>query len=120
MTEIPVNTYTTNPQYAPSVAIDADGDFIVAWTSLGQDGSYGGIYAQRYNALGVAQGAEFKVNTTTASSQFEPAVAIDNDGDFVVTWTSSGQDGDGNGVYAQRYNASGIAQGAEFRVNTHT
>ena len=60
------------------------------------------------------------VNTFTTSNQNNPAVAIDADGDFVVTWQSSDQDGDGNGIYAQRYNASGVAQGSEFRVNTVT
>ena len=60
------------------------------------------------------------VNTFTTSNQNNPAVAIDADGDFVVTWQSSDQDGDGNGIYAQRYNASGVAQGSEFLVNTFT
>ncbi len=64
------NTFATNSQYAPAVAMDADGDFVVTWASYGQDGSSNGIYAQRYNAAGVAQSTEFLVNTrtTTASS----------------------------------------------------
>ena len=117
--EFRVNTFTTNAQLAPAVAMDADGDFIVVWAS-NQDGSSYGIYAQRYNAAGAAQGGEFRVNTVTANSQNLPSVAMDDDGDFVVAWTSSLQDGSGNGVYAQRYNASGVAQGIEFRVNTFT
>jgi len=36
--EFLVNTYTTSGQSLPSVAMDADGDFVVAWTSGGQDG----------------------------------------------------------------------------------
>ena len=40
------------------------------------------------------------------------------DGDFVIAWMSYLQDGSGHGVYAQRYNASGVPQGPEFRVNT--
>ena len=36
-----------------------------------------------------------------------------------MTWNSSGQDANGEGVYAQRYNASGEKDGAEFRVNTY-
>ncbi len=79
-----------------------------------------GIYAQRYNAAGLPQGIEFRVNTVTADSQSEPAVAMDADGDFVVTWQSANQDGSGIGVYAQRYNAAGVPQGVEFRVNSVT
>ena len=116
--EFPVNTYTTSRQDDPSVAMDADGDFVVVWQSSGQDG--GGIYGQRYNAAGVAQGSEFPVNTYTTGSQSSPSVAMDADGDFVVVWESYGQDGDGYGIYGQRYNAAGLKQGAEFPVNTYT
>ena len=118
--EFQVNTFTTGSQAAPTVAMDGDGDFVVTWSSPGQDGSDYGIYAQRYNAAGIAQGSEFQVNTFTTGSQYAPTVAMDADGDFVVTWTSSGQDGYFNGIYAQRYNEAGVAQGSEFRVNTFT
>jgi Secretion system C-terminal sorting domain len=119
-TEFQVNTYTTNKQQNASVAIDSDGNFIVAWQSNGQDGDGYGIYAQRYNSSGTAQGTEFLVNTHTTNLQRTPSIAIDNDGDFVVAWESILQDGDSYGIYAQRYNSSGTAQGTEFRVNTYT
>ncbi len=118
--EFRVNTWTTNAQAYPSVSMDSDGDFVVAWQSLIQDGSSNGIYAQRYNSAGVVQGAEFRVNTWTTSAQTAPSVAMDSDGDFVVAWQSGGQDGSGYGIYAQQYNSAGVAQGAEFRVNTWT
>ena len=60
-----VNTYLTN-QYGAGVAMTANGDFVVTWTSDGQDGSGQGVYAQRFNASGVAQGSEFRVNTAAA------------------------------------------------------
>ncbi|MEX2114324.1 MAG: hypothetical protein WD845_14115 [Pirellulales bacterium] len=118
--EFRVNTYTTSEQATPAVAMDADGDFVVAWRSAFQDGSVYGVYAQRYSAAGVAQGSEFRVNTYTTSNQHDARVAMDADGDFVVAWHSFGQDGSGRGIYAQRYNAAGVAQGSEFRVNTYT
>ena len=47
--EFHVNTFTANFQRVPTVAMDADGDFVVAWTSYNQTGDNdGGIYAQRY------------------------------------------------------------------------
>jgi hypothetical protein len=49
-TEFLVNTYTTSYQYNPSVGMDNDGDFVIAWESYGQDGSGWGVYAQRYAA----------------------------------------------------------------------
>ena len=120
--EFRVNTYTTGSQRLASVAIDSDGDFVVAWEGAGQGGDNYGIYAQRYDNAGLAQGSEFQVNSYTTSSQSAPAIAMDSDGDFVIAWNSYGQAGYGAGydVYAQRYNSAGLAQGSEFRVNTNS
>ncbi|HVX14224.1 MAG TPA: DUF4214 domain-containing protein [Pirellulales bacterium] len=118
--EFRVNTYTANNTTFPTVAVDSAGDFVIAWSALGEDGSGYGIYAQRYNATGTAQGSEFRVNTHTTGDQIYPTVGMDSAGDFVVGWESDGQDGSGYGVYAQRYNAAGTAQGSEFQVNTTT
>jgi hypothetical protein len=93
---------------------------VIAWASYLQDGSGYGLYMQRYNASGVAQGVETRVNTVTANSQFQASVAAVAGGGFVVTWTSDQQDGSGFGIYAQRYDASGVAQGGETRINTTT
>ncbi|HEU5283162.1 MAG TPA: DUF2341 domain-containing protein, partial [Burkholderiales bacterium] len=118
--EFRVNTTIANTQSDASVAMDGNGNFVVAWTSNGQDGSGTGIYAQRYNAAGVAQGAEFRVNSTTANAQIIPMVAMDAAGNFVIAWQSDLQDGGGAGVYAQRYSAAGVVQGGEFLVNITT
>ncbi|MBI3469401.1 MAG: choice-of-anchor D domain-containing protein [Planctomycetes bacterium] len=118
--ELHVNTTTADDQAHPSVAMDPNGDFVVAWQSYAQDGFAYGVFARRFNALGVPQGAEFQVNTFTDDWQHEPAVAMDDAGNFVVVWQSYFQDGDGYGVYAQRYNAAGATQGGEFRVNVVT
>lgn len=119
-TEFRVNTTTAGDQDRPAVAMDSAGNSVIVWSSNGQDGGGKGIYAQRYNAAGVAQGVEFLVNTTTTGDQELPTVAMSSSGAFVVGWTSAGQDGGGKGIYAQRYNAAGVAQGSEFRVNTTT
>jgi hypothetical protein len=120
--EFRVNTFTGGDQSAPGVASDANGNFVIAWQSAGQDGSGLGVYAQRFSADGEAQGAEFQVNSFTVGDQYTTprSVASDADGDFVVAWTSYGQDGSGSGVYAKRYSAAGEAQGEEFQVNTFT
>jgi hypothetical protein len=119
-TEFLVNTYTTNYQEVPSVAMDDDGDFVITWDSNWQDGNLLGIYAQRFDNIGTTQGTEFRVNTYTTSYQYITRIAMDSDGDFVITWSSNGQDGSSFGIYAQHFNNAGIAQGSEFRVNTYT
>ena len=104
-----VNTYTTNFQEFPSIAADADGDFVVVWMS---DGSSGGdtsnysIQGQRYNSAGSAVGSQFQVNTYTTNYQDFPWVAADADGDFVVVWQSfgsSGSDTSYHSVQGQRF-----------------
>jgi large repetitive protein len=114
-----VNTTTVSNQRSSKVAIDQDGDFVVTWESYDSDENYG-IYAQRYSAAGIAQGGEFLVNTPNFNDQRQANIDLSETGDFVITWTSNNQDGGGSGVYAQRYNAVGEAQGSEFRVNTTT
>src|SRR5262245_10589616 len=68
----------------------------------------------------VPLGGEFRVNTYTTFRQLESDVAMDADGDFVIVWHSTGQDGSGYGVYAQRYSPDGVPRGGEFRINTYT
>jgi hypothetical protein len=118
--EFRVNTYTAGDQMYPSVAMDAGGDFVITWSSYGQDGSGWGVYAQRYDQNGNPMGGEFRVNTYTAGDQTDPRVAMNINGQFVITWMSYGQDGSGWGIYAQRYATPGTPIGNEFRVNTAT
>jgi T1SS-143 domain-containing protein len=118
--EFHVSTATAGDQAYASVAALSDGGFVVTWSSDAQDGSGFGIYGQRYNAAGAAVGAEFHISTTTANHQAYSSVAALSDGGFVVTWSSLGQDGDGWGVYGQRYNAAGAAVGGEFHISTAT
>ena len=111
-------TYTSNDQLYPAATGLADGGFVLVWQSYNQDlGGYG-IYAQRYTSSGATVGVEFRVNTTTVGNQMGPSVTTLDDGGYIITWMSDGQDGDGWGVYGQRYAADGTANGSEFIVNT--
>jgi hypothetical protein len=118
--EFLVNSFTANTQNFSSVAIDNDGDFVVTWESYSQDVTYIGVYAQMYNIDGSKKGSEFLVSTHTSDTQERPSVAMDSNGDFVVTWVSYGQGADYGEMFAQRYNSSGLRIGTEFRVNTYT
>ena len=118
--EFQVNSYTFNAQFGPAVAADANGNFVVVWTSVGQDGSINGLVGRRFDAAGTPRGSEFQVNTYTTGYQFQAAVASDADGNFVVVWVSTGQDGSADGVFGQRFDANGVRQGGEFLVNSYT
>jgi hypothetical protein len=118
--EFQANTFTNGIQRIPAVAQDSTGNFVAVWVSFLQDGDGFGIFGQRFDAAGMKQGGEFQVNSYTTGFQTQPDVAMDSAGNFVVVWESYGQDGSSYGVFGQRYDDTGAAQGGEFQVNTHT
>jgi hypothetical protein len=101
--EVAVNTTTAAHQGAPSLDADAEGNVTVIWQSNGQDGSSHGMYGQQYDAAGQPAGSEFQLNTFTAGDQAWSSVAAQPGGRFVAAWTSVGQDGSGQGVYARLF-----------------
>ena len=115
-----VNSTTTDVQSHPSVGMDDDGNIVVAWSSLGQDGDAWGIFAQRFDASGNAVGSEISVNTTTNGSQHESSVAVASTGQFAIAWSSLGQDGSSWGVFGRQFDADGRALATEFGINDET
>jgi hypothetical protein len=102
-----------NQQFA-SVAMNASGNFVVTWSSnaLGKFN----VYAQQFNSGGVAQGGVIQVSTPTSDDQENSTVAIDQNGNFVIT--SSGHQGGDWNVYAEAFNAAGAPTTGVFAVNT--
>ena len=104
--ELKINSdYKNYNQYEPSVTTLANDKFVETWRDDG--GSSGDVRGQMFNADGSEFNSEFLVNSYTDSTQKNPSVASLTDGGFIVSWESSGQDGDSYGIYAQRYGANG-------------
>lgn len=114
-----VNTYISDDQVNPDIAIGSLGNFVITWQSEDQDGDGDGVFARIYNASATPISPDFRVNTTTQGDQITPAVATDASNNFVVVWSSDQQTGgfSGQDVYAQRFDAAGSPLGLEFRVN---
>ena len=124
--DIVVNQTTAGEQFQfglftdPIAALE-NGGFAVSWgESTGQDGDDWGIYTRIYDNDGNALTNEIQVNTETTGTQVYTSLGALDDGGFVVSWSSFGQDGDGYGIYGQRFNADGVAVGGEFQANTYT
>lgn len=100
-----VNATTYGDQYAPRIAA-LGSSYLAVWTSLGQDGSFEGVYGRSLTASGAPSGNEFIVNTTTVNRQVHPAVAADAAGRLLVVWASFTGVATGSDLYAQRH-ASG-------------
>jgi hypothetical protein len=101
-------------QNTPAIAMDASGNFVIAWEDH-RSGNYD-IYFQCYDSLGVAQGNNLKANDDAGSAdQYRPTIAMDDSGNFVIAWEDCRQNK--HDVYFQRYNSTGVAQGNNEIVN---
>lgn len=123
--EFQVNDYTTRSQDIASVAMAPDGNFVVAWRSFGGPGTDFGlsIQARRFLPDGTPLANQFQVNTYRTSNQVNPSVAMEDDGDFVVAWTSyeaDSSDIDDKSLHSQLYASNGTPRGEQFQVNTYT
>ncbi|MCB1155545.1 hypothetical protein KDL45_17940, partial [bacterium] len=110
-----VNTYEEKDQKHASVAMDGQGNFLIAWQSVGQGGEIDEIWARRYHVLGIPLGEEFHVNQESKDGQILPEVAMNAAGRFVVVWNSN-HESDG-AIYARLYDEEGEALTKEFRVD---
>jgi len=70
---------------------------------LVQDGSREGVFGRLLRGDGTPFSDEFRVNTTTASQQMQPAVADDGLSQFSVVWTSFIGEPNNFDLFAQRY-----------------
>lgn len=120
----PVFDVTTGFAGYSAVAMAANGDFVVVWDEA-DDGSGGGIGGRLFDATGAPAGPEFIVNTYTTLGQYNPGVAMDAAGNFVVAWAGNGYryvDGEGyfeDPVVARRFTADGTPRGPEFFVTSN-
>ncbi|MEM7588356.1 MAG: hypothetical protein AAF560_33520 [Acidobacteriota bacterium] len=90
------NAYTTSIQFAPRVAWDTAGGFVVTWSSygsFGNDDSNNSIQQRRYASDGSTSGQEFQVNTVTGADQTFSDLVLDADGNAVIVWGSRASTG---------------------------
>ncbi|MGH7898184.1 MAG: hypothetical protein ACREQQ_09535 [Candidatus Binatia bacterium] len=124
--EFQVSDLLNGCQTQPKIAADAQGNFVVVWSSYytTYDGfSYmtdADIHGKRFDSSATIRGSEFVVNTYTTGNQTVPSIASTPAGSFVVVWQASNQDESSDGVFGRRFSSTGGALGSEFRVNSYT
>jgi hypothetical protein len=93
-----------SPQHDPVVAMDSRGNFAVAWvhdiSTTDRD-----IRAARFNSSGVRQGSEIVV-ANTPRHEYDPAIAMAGNGNFIITHTYQFSNSDGD-IKAKLYSANG-------------
>jgi hypothetical protein len=97
-----VNTETYGDQLGAHLSA-AGADYLMIWTSYGQDSSMEGVYGQFLHPDGSSNGGEFRANTTWVSRQIHPVVASDGSARFVVSWSSFTGPNNSYDLFAQRY-----------------
>jgi len=112
---IPFNTITR-----PAIAMEPTGHFVVSWYGHPDGAAFNNIYARRYKFDGTAMTEQFIVNTTTEGPQQSPAVAMNNQRDFIIVWNSdTGPGGNERDIFGQRFDSSSNPVGGEFQINTY-
>lgn len=106
-------------QRSPAVTMNATGAFAVAWEGRGLLGVFPGIYVQRYDASGVAIGAEIGVDGSLLLDVSHVSIGMADDGGFVVVYEAN-DTLVSRGVFARRYDSTGTPLGAAFQVNPST
>ena len=125
--DIQFNTFSEGTQESPSVAAFYNGDFLVTWDSTaligeGLDDDVRGIYMRLFKADGTPYWTVEKlVNSFTESEQRWPTVANRATDGYVISWTSTGQDANSQGVIASLFDnkADLEVDPGEMLVNIH-
>ena len=112
--EFLVNTESSVCRY-PDVAADANGNFAVVWMV---DKSSNSIMGRLFDPNGTPRTDTLKVNTIRFSSITRPSIAMDNAGNFVVTWDGDPKLAGQDDIHARLYDADGTPLGGQFLVNT--
>jgi hypothetical protein len=96
-------------QAYPEIIADGSGGAIITWQDY-RSGSSNDIYAQRVSANGVVQWAADGIALCTAGyGQSLPRIVPDAAGGAIIAWQDA-RGGSNNDIYAQRVDASGVAQ----------
>ncbi|MGQ0502822.1 MAG: Calx-beta domain-containing protein [Panacagrimonas sp.] len=108
-----VNDITASHQRDPVVAMDAQGNFAVAYSSFTVGDIKDDIFVRRFDTRGFARGPSVRVNDLRQDFQNHPAIAMSADGSFAVAWESDKVDRLDQSVRIRAYNADGSARGPE-------
>lgn len=107
---------TAASESSSSVSGLNDGGFVVSWLSYAPDENAFTLYAQRYDAQGVAAGAAVQVDDPADGQPVFPATAALADGGYVVAWATIVQASEFD-LHAQRFDAAGNPVGDELQVS---
>jgi hypothetical protein len=110
--------YSSADENDPKVAMDNSGNFVVTWDRTYSGGNID-VLARRYSNTGAPLGVIFPVASNPAKNEYQPDVASDAAGNFVIAYTLDFSPSDQD-VMAQRYFANGTPNGGLISVANST
>lgn len=113
--EIAIGASIAGQLSAPQLTTLSNGNIVAIWSTSGSNTE---VYQQVFSPTGTTVSSTAQVNTFTAGNQTDARVEALKGGGWVVTWTSTLQDGDDRGTYQQAYAANGAKAGGETLVNS--
>ena len=119
--EIVVTASTAGYEQASSVAVGADGGFVVVWTAVGAAGGHDsgyGLRALRYDPSGAPLAADLQVDPFTTGTAGDSRIGMDAAGNFVVVWThlATARGGTTFDAYGRVFAADGSPSTGAFPV----
>lgn len=139
--ETQANTFTTGRQWGPAIAMADDASFLVAWASgcsetdlsagcepggASQDGSYAGVYAQRFLGDGSLGGVETRLSQASNGQQGLPHLELEArpGGGYLAVYNGARDGFGGCGsenpcieLFVRALDALGLASGDERLLN---
>jgi hypothetical protein len=104
----------------PSIAMNAEGYFVVAWDGDPNLAGLDDIHVRLFDPDGAPLGEQFIVNTIRDGAQCYPQVAMNDQGEFIVAWeTQIDPNVSEREILGQRFDGLGYHLGEEFLINTH-
>jgi hypothetical protein len=106
----------SNPASNPSVAAASDGSYMVTWDAkdmVNPQNSWD-IYARTFS--GTNGGTVVRVNSHLYGDQYFPRISAIG-GDYLIVWTSLGQDGSREGVFGQFVHCKSIPRRSASKCN---
>ena len=103
----------------PDAAVDPQGRSIFVWV---ESINLQDIYMRRFDVSGNALEDPIAVNTLVLDDQYNPRLAVSNDGSFLVIWESDEPDPDADGagriwIRGQAYDANAQPNGGERLIS---
>jgi hypothetical protein len=98
---------------AVDVAMNEQGEFIIAWTPYFDTR----VIAQRFTTDGTPNGAMIIIDSTATNYDYAPRVVLGNYGGFTISWMTRPRSYVNQSIALRYYDATGAARGSAFTVS---